>query len=169
MPAGLEQLPLHVAPVTTEAADLRQFLSLVPDPRGLRGCRYPALALLCVAAAAVLTGARSLIAIGEWITDARSPSWACSASRQNRSQASDRSRTPPPSAACSNTSTATHWTRPSVHVFRPERHRRNGPSRSRDGVPLRGVADQSWGVLPGRVATGIAPPAQQAGHRATHP
>ncbi|MFD5475600.1 hypothetical protein, partial [Streptomyces sp. NPDC127105] len=30
-----------------------------------------------------------------------------------------------------------------------------------DGVPLRGVADQSWGVRPGRVSTGIALPAQQ--------
>ncbi|MFF7581263.1 hypothetical protein ACFZBE_41125 [Streptomyces sp. NPDC008061] len=32
--------------------------------------RYPALALLCAAVSAVLTGARSLIAISEWITDA---------------------------------------------------------------------------------------------------
>ncbi|ATW51442.1 ISAs1 family transposase [Streptomyces peucetius subsp. caesius ATCC 27952] len=42
----------------------------MPDPRGLRGRRYPLLPLLCAAAAAVLTGARSLIAIGEWIGDA---------------------------------------------------------------------------------------------------
>lgn len=71
MPAGVEHLLLQTAQVTTEeAADPRRFLSLVPDPRGLRGRRYPALALLCAATAAVLTGARSLIAIGEWITDA---------------------------------------------------------------------------------------------------
>lgn len=71
MPTGVEHLLLQTAQVTTEeAADPRRFLSLVPDPRGLRGRRYPALALLCAATAAVLTGARSLIAIGEWITDA---------------------------------------------------------------------------------------------------
>ncbi|MEV3956370.1 transposase family protein [Streptomyces albogriseolus] len=71
MPAGLEHLPLRTAPITAEeAADLRRFIALVPDPRGLRGRRYPAPALLCAAAAAVLTGARSLIAIGEWIADA---------------------------------------------------------------------------------------------------
>ncbi|GAA3482264.1 hypothetical protein [Streptomyces yanii] len=62
MPTRLEHPPLQTAPITTEdAADLRRFIGLVPDPRGLRGRRYPALALLCAAAAAVLTGARSLI------------------------------------------------------------------------------------------------------------
>jgi hypothetical protein len=45
-------------------------LILVADPRDARRLRYPALALLCAAVSAVLTGARSLIAIGEWITDA---------------------------------------------------------------------------------------------------
>ncbi|MFF2926897.1 ISAs1 family transposase [Streptomyces celluloflavus] len=74
MSTRLEHLPLQTAPITTgDAADLRRFLGLVPDPRGLRGRRYPALALLCAAAAAVLTGARSLIAIGEWIADAPQP------------------------------------------------------------------------------------------------
>ncbi|MCZ4126226.1 ISAs1 family transposase, partial [Streptomyces sp. H39-S7] len=44
---------------------------MVADPRDVRGLRYPAVALLCAAVSAVLTGARSLIAISEWITDAR--------------------------------------------------------------------------------------------------
>lgn len=71
MPAGLGQLALPNARMTEEdAAGLRRFLDLVPDPRGRNGRRYPAHALLCAAAAAVLTGARSLIAISEWITDA---------------------------------------------------------------------------------------------------
>ncbi|MGQ4712903.1 transposase family protein [Streptomyces anulatus] len=43
---------------------------LVADPRDVRGLWYPAVALLCAAVSAVLTGARSLIAISEWITDA---------------------------------------------------------------------------------------------------
>ena len=71
MPARLDQLALPNLRVTQQdAADLRRFLILVPDPRGLRGRRYPMLPLLCAAAAAVLAGARSLVAIGEWITDA---------------------------------------------------------------------------------------------------
>jgi predicted transposase YbfD/YdcC len=71
MPAGLGKLALpnpHVA--LQDAADLRRFLIWIPDPRGLRGRRYPMLPLLCAAAGAVLAGARSLIAIGEWIDDA---------------------------------------------------------------------------------------------------
>jgi len=70
MPAGLGQLALPNRRVTAQdAADLRRFLVWVPDPRGYRGRRYPMLPLLCAAAAAVLAGARSLIAIGEWISD----------------------------------------------------------------------------------------------------
>ncbi|MEU9157601.1 transposase family protein [Streptomyces sp. NPDC048417] len=42
---------------------------LVADPRDVRGLRYPALALLC-AVLAVPAGARSLVAISKWITDA---------------------------------------------------------------------------------------------------
>jgi predicted transposase YbfD/YdcC len=41
----------------------------VPDPRDARGRRYSAPALLCAAAAAVLAGAHSLVAVGEWIAD----------------------------------------------------------------------------------------------------
>ncbi|WP_053690151.1 ISAs1 family transposase [Streptomyces sp. WM6372] len=71
IPAALEQLPLQAASIAADdAADLCYFLGRVPDPRGRRGRRYPALALLCAAVAAVLTGARSLIAVSEWIADA---------------------------------------------------------------------------------------------------
>jgi predicted transposase YbfD/YdcC len=69
--AALEQLGSQtVALVPDDVVDLRRFLIHVADPRDARGRRYPALALLCAAVAAVLTGARSLIAISEWITDA---------------------------------------------------------------------------------------------------
>ncbi|MCX5414987.1 transposase family protein [Streptomyces sp. NBC_00059] len=44
------------------------------DPRGRKGRIYPFTALVCAVAAAVLSGAKSLAAIGEWITDA--PPWA---------------------------------------------------------------------------------------------
>jgi predicted transposase YbfD/YdcC len=71
IPSALEQLGSPTDPLTSsDVADLRSFLILVADPRDARGLRYPALALLCAAVSAVLTGARSLIAISEWITDA---------------------------------------------------------------------------------------------------
>ncbi|MEV8038549.1 ISAs1 family transposase [Streptomyces sp. NPDC086182] len=71
IPSALEQLGSLSDPLTSsDVVDLRCFLILVADPRDARGLRYPALALLCAAVSAVLTGARSLIAIGEWITDA---------------------------------------------------------------------------------------------------
>ncbi|MGI5143680.1 ISAs1 family transposase [Streptomyces sp. CA-106110] len=71
IPSALEQLGSPTDPLTSsDVADLRRFLILVADPRDARGLRYPALALLCAAVSAVLTGARSLIAISEWIRDA---------------------------------------------------------------------------------------------------
>ncbi|MFE9922750.1 transposase family protein [Streptomyces sp. NPDC005774] len=71
IPTTLEQLGSQTAPLAPgDIADLRRFLILVADTRDARGRRYPALALLCATVAAVLTGARSLIAISEWITDA---------------------------------------------------------------------------------------------------
>ena len=71
IPAALEQLGSQTASFAPdEVVDLRRFLSRVPDPRDVRGRRYPAATLLCAAVAAVLTGARSLLAISEWITDA---------------------------------------------------------------------------------------------------
>ncbi|MFJ2913800.1 transposase family protein [Streptomyces sp. NPDC087228] len=71
IPSVLEQLGSLTDPLTSsDVADLRRFLILVADPRDARGLRYPALALLRAAVSAVLTGARSLIAIIEWITDA---------------------------------------------------------------------------------------------------
>ncbi|MCX4633037.1 ISAs1 family transposase [Streptomyces sp. NBC_01443] len=67
----MEQLGSRTAALAlSDVVDLRRFLSVVTDPRDARGRRYPAVAVLCAAVAAVLTGARSLIAISEWITDA---------------------------------------------------------------------------------------------------
>ncbi len=50
--------------------DLLAHLGVVPDPRKPRGVRHPLCALLAVAAAEVLSGARSFTAIGEWAADA---------------------------------------------------------------------------------------------------
>src|SRR5262245_57903905 len=51
-------------------ADLLAFLSALSDPRRRRGIRHPIASLLAVAASAVLAGARSFTAIGEWAADA---------------------------------------------------------------------------------------------------
>ena len=53
-----------------EAPHLLAYLAAVPDPRAARGRRHPLAAILGLAAAAVLAGARSIAAIAEWATDA---------------------------------------------------------------------------------------------------
>ncbi|MGW6753028.1 ISAs1 family transposase [Streptomyces sp. NPDC055006] len=71
MPSCLQQLGDFPAPAPLETvADLRKYLAEVPDPRARRGIRHPWTALLAAAAAAVLSGAVSISAIGEWVTDA---------------------------------------------------------------------------------------------------
>ncbi|MEV0168961.1 ISAs1 family transposase [Nonomuraea fuscirosea] len=56
--------------VVAEYASLLDQLRQVPDPRDRRGIRHALASVLAVAAAAVLAGARSFTAIGEWIADA---------------------------------------------------------------------------------------------------
>lgn len=71
MPAGPSSL-LKVVAGRSAAPDrpgLVEALSGVPDPRDPRGIRYPLPPVLAVAAAAVLTGARSFDAISEWAHD----------------------------------------------------------------------------------------------------
>lgn len=71
MPSCLQQLGEASGPAPLEtAADLRSYLATVPDPRARRGIRHPWTALLTSAAAAVLAGAASITAIGEWVADA---------------------------------------------------------------------------------------------------
>jgi predicted transposase YbfD/YdcC len=49
-----------------EAPHLLAYLAAVPDPRAARGRRHPLAAILAMAVAAVLAGARSMAAIAEW-------------------------------------------------------------------------------------------------------
>ncbi|MEV7448693.1 transposase family protein [Streptomyces nigra] len=42
----------------------------MPDPRDPRGVRHALVVVLALTACAVLAGATSLLAVGEWITDA---------------------------------------------------------------------------------------------------
>jgi hypothetical protein len=49
---------------------LLAYLAAVHDPRAVRARRHPLVAILALAAAAVLAGARSMTAIAEWAADA---------------------------------------------------------------------------------------------------
>jgi predicted transposase YbfD/YdcC len=73
IPSGLDPLcdadPLQQA----EPPHLLGYLATVPDPRAPRGRRHPLIAILAMAAAAVLGGARSMTAIAEWAADAPQP------------------------------------------------------------------------------------------------
>jgi predicted transposase YbfD/YdcC len=60
--------PAVLAPL--QCRDLLGYLAEIADPRHRRGRRHPLVGVLGVAVCAVLAGARSLAAIGEWAADA---------------------------------------------------------------------------------------------------
>jgi len=75
----------HTDPVQLQGADaphLLTYLAAVPDPRAIRGRRHPLVAILGLAAAAVLAGARSIAAIAEWAADSPQPVRAALGARQ---------------------------------------------------------------------------------------
>ena len=53
-----------------QCPSLLEYLQQVPDPRDPRGVRHSLTSLLLAAVAAVLAGAQSLAAVGEWVADA---------------------------------------------------------------------------------------------------
>jgi hypothetical protein len=57
-----------VSPIS--CADLLASFAELPDPRRRRGVRHEVQAILAIAAAAVVAGARSFTAIGEWADEA---------------------------------------------------------------------------------------------------
>ncbi|MFF0087695.1 ISAs1 family transposase [Streptomyces canus] len=70
IPPALDQLGPRPGAVPREIPDLLKYLAQVPDPRDPRGVRHPLAAVLALTACAVLAGARSLLAVSEWVADA---------------------------------------------------------------------------------------------------
>jgi predicted transposase YbfD/YdcC len=83
IPSGLSPLcdtdPLR----PPEPPDLLAYLATIPDPRARTGRRHPLVAILGLAAAAVLAGARSMVAIAEWAADAPQPVLAALGARRD--------------------------------------------------------------------------------------
>jgi urease gamma subunit len=82
-PVGLTPLrdadPLQQA----DTPQLLAYLATIADPRAPRGHRHPLIAILAMAAAAVLAGARSMTAIAEWAADTPRASGPRSAPARN--------------------------------------------------------------------------------------
>jgi predicted transposase YbfD/YdcC len=83
IPSALAQLA-HADPLgPAEGPQLLACLATVHDPRRGAGCRHPLVAILAIAAAAVLAGARSATAIAEWAADAPQPVRAALGARRD--------------------------------------------------------------------------------------
>jgi DDE_Tnp_1-associated len=73
IPLGLTALGHADRLRSTETPHLLAYLATVTDPRARAGRRHPLVAILVLAAAAVLAGARSIVAIAEWAAEAPQP------------------------------------------------------------------------------------------------
>jgi len=83
LPAALTQLA-HADPLRpVDPPHLLAYLATIGDPRRGRGSRHPLVAILAMAAAAVLTGARSMTAIAEWAADTPQPVRAALGTRRD--------------------------------------------------------------------------------------
>ncbi|MBA2948986.1 ISAs1 family transposase [Streptomyces himalayensis] len=69
IPPALDQLREQPEVVSPEVPSLLERLAEVPDPRDPRGVRHALAVVLTLTACAVLSGATSLLAVGEWIAD----------------------------------------------------------------------------------------------------
>ncbi|MFD9509481.1 transposase family protein [Streptomyces mirabilis] len=70
IPRAFDRLREHPGAVPGEIPGLLERLAEAPGPRDPRGVRHALVVMLALAACAVLAGATSLLAMGEWITDA---------------------------------------------------------------------------------------------------
>jgi DDE_Tnp_1-associated len=83
IPAAAQQLGAPAALAPDQCSSLLCDLAQLTDPRQRRGRRHALNAVLAVAVAAVLAGARSLAAIGEWAADAPGPVLAALGTRRD--------------------------------------------------------------------------------------
>ena len=73
IPTAGKRLDTPIALAPDQCRSLLDHLAQITDPRHRRGRRHPLVTVLAVAVAAVLAGATSLAAIGEWAADAPGP------------------------------------------------------------------------------------------------
>jgi hypothetical protein len=109
IPALAKQLDTPVALVPAQCRSLLDDLAAIADPRHRRGRRHALTAVLALAVAAVLAGARSLVAIGEWAADAPGPVLAALGVRRDLLRRVCGHPTRRPCAACWPASTQTRW------------------------------------------------------------
>jgi hypothetical protein len=83
IPTAAQQLDAPVALAPAQCRSLLDDLATITDPRQRRGRQHPLGTVLAVAVAAVLAGARSLAAIGEWAADAPGPVLAALGARRD--------------------------------------------------------------------------------------
>ncbi|MFF5053251.1 transposase family protein [Micromonospora sp. NPDC000663] len=67
--------PSGTTPTGREAYGLVEALARVPDLRDPRGIRYPLASVLAVAVCAVMAGASTFAAIGDWVDDLDASAW----------------------------------------------------------------------------------------------
>lgn len=83
IPAAAKRLDIPVVLAPDQCRSLLDDLGQITDPRHRRGRRHALGTVLAVAVAAVLAGARSLTAIGEWAADAPGPVLAALGTRRD--------------------------------------------------------------------------------------
>src|SRR4029453_4749698 len=83
IPAAAKRLDTPGVLVPDQCRSLLGYLAQITDPRHRRGRRHALGTVLAVAVAAVLAGARSLTAIGEWAADAPGPVTAARGTRRD--------------------------------------------------------------------------------------
>jgi DDE family transposase len=83
IPAAAKRLGTPGVLAPDQCRSLLDYLAQITDPRHRRGRRHALGTVLAVAVAAVLAGARSLTAIGEWAADAPGPVLAALGTRRD--------------------------------------------------------------------------------------
>jgi len=135
IPAVAQRLAPPAALAPHQCRDLLGYLAQLADPRQRRGRRHPLVGVLGVAVCAVLAGAKSLAAIGEWASDAPGQVLAALGIRRDPLTGAFR----PPAEATVRRVLAridpTRWTAPSAPGWRTSSHRYRPLGRHRQQPP----------------------------------